>query len=76
MRNWMLLTVLVTGCAGQIGRPLEVVNPSWLPEKGEEWAIADCDAKSAGVSGYDWIDAASKKADARDACLRAYGFNR
>jgi len=57
-------------------RPLKVIQPEWLPEKGAQWAVADCEAKAAGVSGYDWIDAASKRTDALDACLRAYGFNR
>lgn len=49
-------------------------HPDWNPPQGLEYAIAQCDAKSEAVSGYDWIDKASNQCDAMDACMKAYGY--
>ena len=73
--------VLVFGAAALAGcvalpQPPIVERPEWVPAQGIEWARAQCDARAAGVSGYDWIDAISKRIDARVACLKSFGLSR
>lgn len=82
--NAVRLAVLVAalaahGCASLNASPngaawWRVARPEWVPPQGLEWAIAQCNAHAAGVSGYDWIDAGSKKAEARSACMTAFGY--
>ena len=79
LRALCMVTGLVSGCAQHPPLPnggYTQVHPEWAPAQGVEWAIADCDAKAAQTNGYDWIDAALKKGEAKATCMKAYGFEK
>jgi hypothetical protein len=50
------------------------IHPEWNPEKGQEWADAQCKARARTASGYDWIDASSNRNEAYSACMASYGY--
>jgi len=60
------------------GREQELAQhkPSWNPEQGLEWAVAQCDLKSKSAQGYDWVDSVTKPAEIMKACMKAYGYER
>lgn len=75
MKAAIVLPLLLSGCV-TASNPARWTNlhADWNPPQGLEYAIAQCEAKAEGVSGYDWIDKASNKNDAMDACMKAYGY--
>lgn len=36
--------------------------------------LAECEHEAAKVSGYDWIDAAFRRAEVKNACMRLRGY--
>jgi len=70
----ILIALSLSGCVANNPSRWTNKHPDWNPPQGIEYAIAQCEAKAQGTSGYDWADAALKKGAARETCMRAYGY--
>lgn len=74
----LLAVVLCAGCAtGPVQQPwerLKVTHADWNPPQGPEWAHAQCLQQASQASGYDWIDSAFAKTEARKNCFKAFGY--
>ena len=71
--SMILIPAILTGC---VARPLVIEHPEWVPEKGIEWAKADCNAEAAKAGGFGWVEEISNNIKAYDLCLAKYGVRR
>lgn len=75
MRHPIILAILVMGLAGcAVRTEYRSVYPEQNPAGGVAQAYEICRAKSRAASGYDWIDAMSRRGSALDACMLEYGY--